>query len=308
MAEKIKFTVAGFFTKKTIINKLLSLYEEYSYMFKKNIEINTLYDSFPDLRWNGGRVLGNSPIDLDQILLNIRHVNSLNIGINLTFSNTFITEDDLLDKNCNNILKILSKNSLNGVIISSNLLGEYIKKNYPTINVILSVTYFYHNIYNIEEKVIEIMKLEKYDKVVIPPDLNSDIEFLNKLHHKSHIEVLINETCYQNCIYKSQHYRLINMDNKNKTNHSRNYCQKQYLDIKNTYGLINNFSELSKYREIGIENFKISARSLSDKIFIYFLSEYLINDAYKQNFFDYMSEQPINNLNFIEIYKEHLVW
>ncbi len=310
MINKVKFTIAGFFTKKMIINKLLSLYEMNNHMFKKNIEISTLYDSYPDLLWNGGRVLCNDDglKDYSKILSNIRKINNLDIGVNFTFSNMFINKNDLLDEECNAILKILSENNLNGVIVSSELLAEYIDTHYPTLNIILSVTHFYHDVLNIKEKVINVMMSEKFDKVVIPPDFNYDTKFLNKLHNKSNIEILINETCFQNCPYKAQHYRLINLDNKYKTSHAVNYCQKQYDDIKNTYRLINNFSELNRYLDIGIRNFKISARALEDKVFVYFLSEYLIDDAYKKSFFNYMSEKPINNLDFSEIYKEHLVW
>jgi len=304
----MNFTIAGFYTKENIINRLLFLYEKFDHIFKKNIKISSLYDSFPNLKWNGGRVVDEEKIEIGIILNNIQNVNQLGIGINFVFTNFFIKESDFLDTKCNEILEILSENSLNGVIISSPNLQKYISCNYPNLKITLSLTYFYNKNQDVKQELENVVLDKVYNKVVIPPDLNTDYLLLSKLDSSASVEILVNETCYKNCIFKSEHYRLISLDNKYNTNYAKDYCHKKYKDAENDYLLIDKYLDLFNYTKVGINNFKISGRSLDDETYVKFLCEYLVEDKYKDFFHLHMNNKTINNINFESIYAKKLVW
>ena len=53
------------------------------------------------------------------------------ISARLTFSNSLLREEHLSDKKCNELCTLFEKSVGNGVIIHSDLLLEYLKKNYP---------------------------------------------------------------------------------------------------------------------------------------------------------------------------------
>ena len=64
------------------------------------------------------------------------------IAAHLTFSNSLLREEHLTDKKCNALCALFEKNGMaqNGVIISSELLLDYLRKNYPGLYFISSTT------------------------------------------------------------------------------------------------------------------------------------------------------------------------
>lgn len=296
----MNFSISGFYSQKIIIYNLLKLYKNHPYLFKKGIVIESLYDSFPNLKWNGGRLIDNNffLVDSDYIL----KVNNINIGVYFSFTNYFISKEDLHDKECNDVLKVLIRSNLNGVIVSSPLLAKYIKNKYPSLKIKLSLTYFYNNVNNIEDEVIKQLDNNLYSKIVLPPDLNGNFNLLNNINKSNNLEILLNETCYENCKFKEQHYKLISYDNHHKTKKSHEFCQKLYKNRVNKHSLI---IEDDKYHSLydiyGINNYKISGRNLQDNLYIYFLSYYLIKKEYTNSLLS-------NILEFKEINSAELVW
>jgi len=306
----MNFTIAGFYSKSEIINKLLYLYNKLPYIFKKDIVIQSLYDSLPGLKWNGGRTINNDLVNTQTVLKNIENINYLGIGINFTFSNFLIKENDLKDKKCNDILRVLSSSNLNGVIVSSMLLKDYIMKYYPNLKIILSLTYFYNNIDNISNEIKKTFQDNVYHKIVIPPDYNYDFNLLLNLNNKNKIELLLNETCYKNCKYKKEHYRLINEDNLNHTTFANGFCYKVHTQTSINYNLISNEYDIEKFVKLGIKNFKISGRTLENKAYIFFLYKFLIKKEYRDLFYSYINSEYINsnNKDFNGISAKRLAW
>lgn len=64
------------------------------------------------------------------------------ISARLTFSNSLLREEHLLDKKCNALCRLFEETGdiQNGVIIHSDLLLEYLKKNYPNLYFVSSIT------------------------------------------------------------------------------------------------------------------------------------------------------------------------
>ena len=130
--------------------------------------------------WHGGRFI-QKEYSLDEIENTISLYNTKGIPCRFVFSNHKITKEDLNDKLSNDILDILSKNELNGVIISSDLLYEYIRNKYPKMKIVCSVikTCVETNNWINETPELYNSLCEKYDFVVLNPSRNLDLDFLN---------------------------------------------------------------------------------------------------------------------------------
>ena len=62
------------------------------------------------------------------------------ISARLTFSNSLLRQEHLLDKKCNALCEVFEKKGQNGVIVHSDLLLEYLKINYPELYFVSSTT------------------------------------------------------------------------------------------------------------------------------------------------------------------------
>ena len=62
------------------------------------------------------------------------------ISARLTFSNSLLRQEHLLDKKCNALCEVFAKKGQNGVIVHSDLLLEYLKINYPELYFVSSTT------------------------------------------------------------------------------------------------------------------------------------------------------------------------
>ena len=64
------------------------------------------------------------------------------ISARLTFSNSLLREEHLADKRCNALCQLFEKSTgvKNGVIVHSDLLLDYLKKNYPEFYLVSSTT------------------------------------------------------------------------------------------------------------------------------------------------------------------------
>lgn len=304
----MKFTIAGFYAKAHILNQLLTFYQNNSFMFRNEIKITSLYDSLPYLKWSGGRIVEINNIDYTVIFNNIKKTNNLGIGVNIVFTNFYITKSDLFDKDCNKILEFLSQSNLNGVIVASTALAKYIKLNYPKIKIILSLTYFYEKNINIIESFSKVLISEEciYDTVVLPPDYNKS-NFFHNYSSKEKIEILVNETCYANCPFKQEHYSLINKDIQNNTNKSQGFCKNKFKNLNNNYQLMDKFDDLELYKQLGIDQFKIAGRTAKDDEFIIFLGEYLIKETYQPMFMSYFKKKNFESFDELKR-KKLLTW
>lgn len=232
-------------------------------MLQKNGICITVFDGINLCKWNGGRV--NKELYLtDEIL---EFYNSNNIGINLTFTNNII---DTSDEIGNKLLKMISKNNINGVIIANNNLKEYIKFNFPNLKTTYSFT-------TEVEKIEEYIQLEKdYDFLVPKVHLFFDKEFYTKVDLKKY-ELWVDEQCI-NCEKIAYHYNIISEINRT---YNKPYIEKgeafckswndcilsDYNDC-NTKGLSYfNKITIDKLISIGYQNFKIPGRDFPPERF-----------------------------------------
>lgn len=210
-------------------NNYLKQYYDVPYNF-----FNSVYDSIFGMLWNGGRICQpQDTITLEEWIELIYNYNFSNIGFNFSFSNRLLQPEHLDDKYCNLMLSAANekKGKMNGVILTSEILAEHVRENYPNLKIIYSVCNGLNKVEDYNQK------CEKYDIVVLHPDFNHNLDFLSQLIYKDKIEIMVNDICSFGCPYRAKHYDWLS----------------QCALVQAHNPIIHNLSELDKYRVGGCE-------------------------------------------------------
>ena len=136
--RKAYYHLPGLFEYYELYRIFLPLFREHREYFYDWCEIGSVYGAPRDCIWGGGRTsFGNQ--DPQQVLELMREYN---ISARLTFSNSLLKKEHLLDKKCNELCRLFEKSGeiRNGVIIYSDLLLDYLKTNYPGFYFVSSTT------------------------------------------------------------------------------------------------------------------------------------------------------------------------
>jgi len=149
-------------------------------------EIDSLFGFAEKSTLYGGRVFSNRELSERDIF----QLNSAGIGIRLPMSNHYVERAEY-EAN----LSLLDKYHRPGnyVIVTNDDLARWIKQDFPDYHVDASV------IKNIKtyKKINEVLAL--YDSVVLPMQLNEDLDFLEKIESKDRITLFANAGCALTC-------------------------------------------------------------------------------------------------------------
>ena len=256
---------------------------------------NYVYDSIFGLKWNGGRIcLPQDSMPFEEMIELIKEYNRLGIGFNWSFSNLLIKEEDLKDPYCNLALEA-TNNSLNGVILTSSLLRDYIRKQYSNMRIIYSVCNGLKEIEDYNKA------LDNNDIVVLHPDFNHNYSFLDKLKEKDRIEIMVNDMCSFGCPYRKEHYlelsRIAFLQSVNPIINTR-----EEIDSSRTGGCIAvqagyvkdgrnriNFSDIDNMLAMGFKHFKLIGREHN--------WDYYYNNDLEPNLKQYFLRRLVKNSN-----------
>ena len=196
-----KWNISGLFAHRRLVHLLVNM--------MKTWEIGHALEAFhgcPDLIWNGGRVNTNTPKFPDSADY-IKFLNDNGTGAFLTFSNLVLEKEHLSDPDSNRLLECLDETSgLNGVIVATDLMADYIREKKPGLKQILSVTRSF--IDNPEGNVDWYRQMQqRFDRVVVHTDHIFDLDLLDKLD-RSKAEILITEECSYKCPNRQHHQTL----------------------------------------------------------------------------------------------------
>ena len=124
-----QYHLPGLFEFYELYKVFLPLFREHGEYFYDWCDIGSVYGAPADCIWGGGRA-GFGDDDAKKVLDLMK---GYGISARLTFSNSLLREEHLLDKKCNALCRLFEETGdiQNGVIIHSDLLLEYLKKNYP---------------------------------------------------------------------------------------------------------------------------------------------------------------------------------
>lgn len=170
--------------------------------FYDNVKIGSVYGTFPDMIWNGGRFLQGR---CDERVMRevINQLNRRGIALRFTLTNPMLKAEHISDPYCNKVLRA-ADNGLNGAIVFSPMLEDHIRVNFPDMPLTSSTC---KQIEDFEELKNEMEK--DYSLVVLDYNFNNDFEHLEALPHKEKAELLINSCCNPGCKRRGEHYRSI---------------------------------------------------------------------------------------------------
>ncbi|MDE5859670.1 MAG: hypothetical protein K2H23_04715 [Oscillospiraceae bacterium] len=276
------------FTDHYSLNLLIFDYmKEHPEYFRDGIKIASVFGSFAGAMWNGGRnVPGNFVPELSQKI--IKAYNDRGIPLRFTFTNPMLTERQLADKPCNEIMK-MADNGLNQVIVMSSILEEYIRENYPNYKITSSTC---KQIRDMNDLNAELDK--DYNLVVIDYNWNNKFDELALIKDKPRCEILVNACCQPACPRRGDHYSAIGKyqielctaaqsslgikaDNIVQEPFPCPYMDYDIYQIKEFSTHISPDDIESKYIPMGFNQFKLEGRTIGDigmlEMYVYYFAK-----------------------------------
>ena len=292
MKKKIYYHLPGLFEFYELYRMFLPLFFKHREYFYEWCEIGSIYGAPQECLWGGGRV-GFGEEQPEKIL---ELINEYGISARLTFSNSLLEEKHLSDEKCNRLCRMFEQPIAvndeagedeevrsgivrNGIILHSDLLLEYIRKNYPKFYFVSSTTKVLTDFDEFEKE------LDREDFSYVVPDfrLNKKLDQLSRLTdaQKEKVEFLCNECCWFECNARKQCYENVSKKNLDldcddhicvSPTASRGY---RFSDAMNNQGFIGIDDIRKIYVPAGFKNFKIEGRSLGSAMILEFLLYYM---------------------------------
>ena len=271
------YHLPGLFEFYELYRVFLPLFREHREYFYEWCDIGSVYGAPSDCIWGGGRTsFGNH--DPREVLALTQEYG---ISARLTFSNSLLRKEHLLDKKCNDLCRMFASNLRvpNGVIIYSDLLLDHIKTNYPGLYFVSSTT----KVLTDFKKFLDEVKRDAFLYIVPDFRLNKAFDKWNTLtcSQKDRVEFLCNECCYFGCVDRKRCYETVSRKNLGE-NCPDFRCASP--DAEDGYrfskaminpGFIGIDDIKSSYLKMGFSNFKIEGRGLGSALILEFLLYYM---------------------------------
>lgn len=281
--DKAFYHLPGLFEFYELYQVFLPLFYEHREYFYDWCDIGSIYGAPSDCLWGGGRV-GSGDCEPREVLAMMQEYG---ISARLTFSNSLLKEEHLLDRKCNDLCRLFdeSRKVRNGVIVHSDLLLKYLEKNYLNLYFVSSTTKVLTDFGKLAEEV------DRDDFLYVVPDFR-----LNKLYdkwstlsetEKDKIEWLCNECCWFGCKDRKWCYETVSRQNLGE-NCPDYHCQApdashgyRFSKAMENPGFIGIEDIKNVYLPMGFSNFKIEGRGLGSALVLEFLLYYMTRPEYQ---------------------------
>ena len=283
LRDKAYYHLPGLFEFYDFYRAFLPLYREHREYFYDWCEIGSIYGAPADCIWGGGRTSFGEYIPEEVLAL----MQEYGISARLTFSNSLLREEHLSDKKCNELCAMFEegKGVLNGVIVASDLLLDYLKGNYPGLYFVSSTT-----------KVLTdfgqfLTEVDRKDFRYAVPDfrLNKAFDQWSSLSdaQKDKVEFLCNECCFAGCKDRKLCYETVSRKNLGE-NCPEHVCTA--LEGKDGYRFsramenpcfIGTEDIQNSYLPMGFSQFKMEGRGLGSALILEFLLYYMTKPEYQ---------------------------
>lgn len=278
-----QYHLPGLFEFCELYKVFLPLFREHREYFYDWCDIGSVYGAPADCIWGGGRA-GFGDDDARKMLDLMKEYG---ISTRLTFSNSLLREEHLLDKKCNALCKLFEEagDTQNGVIVHSDLLLDYLKKNYPNLYFVSSTTKVLTDFQQFSNEV----KRKEFRYVVLDFRLNKSFDRLNTLTQieKDKVEFLCNECCWFGCKDRKRCYETVSRKNLGE-NCPEHYCAApdaeegyRFSKAMKNPGFISTEDIQNVYLPMGFSNFKIEGRGLGSALVLEFLLYYMVKKEYQ---------------------------
>ena len=282
--RKAVYHLPGLFEFYELYRVFLPLFRKHRDWFYEESEIGSIYGAPSDCLWGGGRVEDGECNPREVLAL----LEEYGISARLTFSNSLLEEKHLADARCNALCSLFEKSGVpNGVIVHSELLTAYLRKNYPGLYLVSSTT-----------KVLtdfELLRAEtaRAEFRYVVPDfrLNKAFAQLNTLTdaQKDKTEFLCNECCWFGCKDRKKCYEAVSRKNLG-LDGMEHHCTApgaqngyRFSEAMKNPGFIRTEEIRSTYLPMGFTNFKIEGRGLGSALILEFLLYYLTKPDFQIN-------------------------
>ncbi len=269
------FHLPGAFEFFEFYNVFIPFFYEHRDWFYDWCNIGSLYGAPGDCLWGGGRIEENEGGDEKEVFELCR---KYKISLRLAFSNCLLREKHLSDRKCNKLCSQLNQKE-NGVIVASDLLLDYIGKNYPEMYFVSSTT----KVLTRWDDFYAELKKSEYKYVVPDFRLNKRMEELNNLdcELKNKVEFLCNECCWTGCKVRKECYESVSREilgeGTQKWSCPSPYGNEGYVFSRAMESpVFIKVDEIEKiYLPAGFSNFKIEGRGLGSALLLEFLLYYM---------------------------------
>lgn len=280
--EKIAYYhLPGLFEFYEFYREFLPLFREHREYFYDWCDIGSIYGAPADCLWGGGRA-GFGEAEAAEVLALMREYG---ISARLTFSNSLLTEEHLSDKKCNQLCALFEIPRRNGVIVYSELLVDFLKKNYPSLYLVSSTTKVLTDFGQLLDEV------NRGDFRYVVPDfrLNKSFDKWRTLSQaqKDKIEFLCNECCFFGCKDRKLCYEVVSRKNLGEADTDFR-CRApgmaegyRFSKAMENPGFIGIEDIKNTYLPMGFSNFKIEGRGLGSALILEFLLYYMTKPEYQ---------------------------
>lgn len=274
------YHLPGLFEFYELYRVFLPLFREHREYFYDWCDIGSIYGAPADCIWGGGRV-GFGEDEPRKVLALTREYG---VSARLTFSNSLLREEHLADRTCNRLCAMLNEQQGNGVIVHSDLLLEYLKKNYPKLYFVSSTT----KVITDFRQLVDEVNREDFKFVVPDFRLNKFFDKWGALTEaqKNKVEFLCNECCWFGCNDRKTCYENVSRKNLGE-NCPEHHCRApggnagyRFSKAMENPGFIGIDDIRNVYLPMGFSNFKIEGRSLGSALILEFLLYYMTKPQY----------------------------
>ena len=277
------YHLPGLFEFHELYRVFLPLYRSHRDWFYDWCTIGSVYGAPAGCRWDGGRAgFGEATPEAAQKLMR-----EYGISSRLTFSNSLLREEDLSDPECNRLCALFEKSGQvpAGVVLTSDLLLDYLREKYPGFYFVSSTTKVLTGFRQLEEE------LERPEFRFVVPDfrLNKALDRLMLLPEelKKKVEFLCNEACWFECPDRKSCYENVSRKNLG-VDCEDHICVSPYAergyrfsDAMDNPGFIGIREIRDTYMPDGFSHFKIEGRSLGSAVILEFLLYYMTRPEYQ---------------------------
>ena len=277
------YHLPGLFEFYELYRVFLPLFRRHREYFYDWCGIGSVYGAPAGCLWGGGRIGSGGARPEDVAALTREY----GISARLTFSNSLLREEHLSDRKCNSLCALFEKSGTaeNGVIVGSDLLTDYIRREYPGFYLVSSTTKVLTNFDRFEEE----LNREEFRYAVADFRLNKAYGRLNALsaEQKRKVEFLCNECCRFDCPDRKECYENVSRKNLGEdcADHActspdaeRGY---RFSDAMKNPGFIGIGDIREIYLPGGFSHFKIEGRNLGSAVVLEFLHYYMTKPEYQ---------------------------
>ena len=282
MEKEAYYHLPGLFEFYDLYKMLLPLFREHREYFYDWCEIGSIYGAPCDCIWGGGRV-GFGDADPGEVLALMKEYG---ISARLTFSNSLLKKEHLADRKCNALCAMFENSGdvPGGVIVTSDLLLEYLRAKYPGFYFVSSTTKVLTDVRDCMNE------LDREEFRYVVPDFR-----LNKVlpgcglteAQKAKVEYLCNECCWFDCYDRKNCYENVSRKSlgEDVEDHvcvspdaGRGY---RFSDAMKNPGFIGIRDIQEIYLPKGFRHFKVEGRGLGSAIVLEFLLYYMTKPEYQ---------------------------